>query len=648
MAQTFHRGVAHSHRRRLSRSWRRCAGLFNGRAVPLVSAFAVALLVTAAVLLTPRNYAWILDGSDLVIPYRSKAAVYRQNAAFVAPFPRGGGIGVANTSTETVPAAVHSRSRRQEALEAEIEAYLASHGIRRERRTRVRFQIVSNVVDWNLCTTLGSAALAGFSIPVTGFNATYSHVRRFESYLNFIEREELHDEDIVVTMDSDVYWTGADFLPFLGKFARFSPEQESDLDVAAVRAWEDYGEKKAPLYMQRLQDEMHNGTAGLKRPLLQMPPVVYNTEIPCWWGQNSESFVQCPLGFATLDHMVEVARNHASSIDVHKAASYAKISAKTLRSQLKKSFTGKQQWMVDDMLGNPNGTSPYTTQAKRSRDDPLFYNVTVVSKSNPTVPLNAGMHVSRVWALRRLAKAVATYTATETPIEEAGRDRTSEWWCDQGVLGQIYVRGRLYEVEHNLLAGPPLSRRTPPVPYDDRYGPPGLVGLDRRSEMAVVALSMEYSKTLFHPSKYLEEQSLGSNRWWTWSKAELLLGKNEPQGHSLEHLQTTRGGALVTPPLLWRSATAEDRSRGFQNEAEEDPDVVRIPFIHYAGAPKHKWFAAHRHYYSWMVAARHDSRARESVTNALRKELVELWFNEERVFVNFTHMCRDPTLLSLP
>ncbi|CAJ1005088.1 hypothetical protein Q4I28_000404, partial [Leishmania naiffi] len=206
MAQTFHRGVAHSHRRRLSRSWRRCAGLFNRRAVPLVSAFAVVLLVTAAVLLTPRRYARVPDGSDLVIPYRSKAAVYRQNAAFVAPFPPGGGIGVANTSTRTVPAAVHSRSRRQEALEAEIEAYLASHGIRRERRTRVRFQIVSNVVDWKLCTTLGSAALAGLSIPVTGFNATYSHVRRFESYLNFVEREELHDEDIVVTMDSDIYW----------------------------------------------------------------------------------------------------------------------------------------------------------------------------------------------------------------------------------------------------------------------------------------------------------------------------------------------------------------------------------------------------------------------------------------------------------
>nr|CCM18589.1 expression-site associated gene (ESAG3),putative [Leishmania guyanensis] len=165
--------------------------------------------------------------------------------------------------------------------------------------------------------------------------------------------------------------------------------------------------------------------------------------------------------------------------------------------------------------------------------------------------------------------------------------------------------------------------------------------------MAVGALSMEYSKTLFHPSKYLEEQSLGSNRWWIWNKAELLLGGNKPQGHSPKHLQTTRGGALVTPPLLWRSATAEDRSRGFQNEAEEDPDVVRIPFIHYAGVPKYRTFMAHRHYYSWMVAARHDSRARESVTNALRKELVELWFNEERVFVNFTLICRDPTLLSL-
>ncbi|CAJ1992119.1 expression-site associated gene (ESAG3) [Leishmania donovani] len=620
----------------------------NRSSVPLAIALIVVLLVASTELLWPRRYARLPDGRNLSIPYRSEAAAYRKSAVFVGPLPRGSENVVAGTAGETVPVAVHGRSRRQKALEAEIEEYLESHGIHRERRTRVRFHTLSNFVDWRLCTTLGSAALAGFSVPVTGFNDTYSHIRRFERYLDFVEREGLHDEDIVVTLDSDVFWTGADFLPFLRKFARFSPETESDLDVAAVRAWEDYGEKKAPLYMQRLQTEMRNGAAPVKRPLLQMPPVLYNADDLCWWGQHSEGFLQCPLAFATLDHMIEVARNHVSSMDLSKVGSHALVCGDTLRAQLKKSFTGKQRWMVDDLLRHPNTASPYMTQAKRSCDDPFFYNTTIVHKSNPTVLLNGGMHVSRVWALRWLAKTLATYVATETPVAEAEDHHTSQWWCDQALLGQMYVRARLYEIEHNLLAGPPLSMRTPPVAYDSRYGPPGLVGLDRRSQMVVLAPTIERNPNLFHHGGYLERQFPGSSRWWIWNKTELLLGENEPQGLPLGSLQTTRGGVLVTPPLLWRSATAEDRSRGFQNEAEEDPDVVRVPFIHYAAPSKHKRFTAHRNYYAWMVAARHDRRARESVTNALGKELVELWFNEERVFVNFTRMCEDPTVLSPP
>ncbi|KAG5493555.1 hypothetical protein JIQ42_01927 [Leishmania sp. Namibia] len=620
--------------------------LSHRSAMRCIITFTLLLLVVGAVCFWPRRYARIRDGRNLPIPYLSKPAAYRENAVFVGPLPRGSEIVVAGTAGDTVPDAVHSRSRRQEALELEIEAYLASHGIRRKRRTRVRFLILSNFVDWKLCTALGAAALAGISVPVTGFNETYSHIQRFKRYLDFVEQEGLHDEDIVVTLDSDVFWTGSDFLPFLRKFAHFSPEKESDLDVAAVRAWEDYGEKKAPLYMSHLQAGMHSDAVDVKRPLLQMSPVVYNADDLCWWGQHSKGFLRCPVAFATLDHMIEVARNRISTMNVRKVASYAQQRGGVLRKQLEESFRGKRQWMVDDLLGQPNQASPYMTQARRSLGDPLFYNTTIVKKANPTVLLNGGMHVSRVWALRWLAKAIATFTETEAPVAEAEDHHTSQWWCDQALLGEMYVRARLYEIEHNLLAGPPLSMRTPPVAYDDRYGPPGLVGLDRRSEMVVLAPTIERNPTLFHHGRYLERQFPSSSSWWIWNKTEHLLGENNPQSRSLGNLQTTRGGVLVTPPLLWRSATLEDRSRGFENEAEENPDVAHVPFIHYAAPAKHRRFTRQRNHYAWMVAARHDSRARESVTNTLRKELVELWFNKERVFVNFTCMCEDPTLLS--
>ncbi|KAG5469753.1 hypothetical protein CUR178_01892 [Leishmania enriettii] len=620
--------------------------LSHRSAMGYIVTFTLLLLVVGAVWFWPRRYARIRDGRNLLIPYLSKAAAYRENAVFVGPLPRGSEIVVAGTAEDTVPDAVHSRSRRQETLELEIEAYLASHGIRRKRRTRVRFVTLSNFVDWKLCTALGAAALAGISVPVAGFNETYSHIQRFERYLDFVEQEGLHDGDIVVTLDSDVFWTGSDFLPFLRKFARFSPEKESDLDVAAVRAWEDYGEKKAPLYMSHLQAGMHSDSVDVKRPLLQMSPVVYNADDLCWWGQHSKGFLRCPVAFATLDHMIEVARNRISTMNVRKVTSYAQLRGGVLRKQLEESFRGKRQWMVDDLLGQSNPASPYVTQARRSLGDPLFYNTTIVKKANPTVLLNGGMHVSRVWALRWLAKAIATFTETETPVAEAEDHHTSQWWCDQGLLGEMYVRARLYEIEHNLLAGPPLSMRTPPVAYDTRYGPPGLVGLDRRSEMVVLAPTIERNPTLFHHGRYLERQFPSSSSWWIWNKTEHLLGENNPRGRSLGNLQTTRGGVLVTPPLLWRSATLEDRSRGFENEAEENPDVAHVPFIHYAAPAKHRRFTRQRNHYAWMVAARHDSRARESVTNTLRKELVELWFNEERIFVNFTCMCEDPTLLS--
>lgn len=588
----------------------------------------------------------VLDGSLLAIPYRSPAGAYAAHALYSAPLPTGSSEDhLAEKEGRGLAAKVRRRINRQKTLEDELNGYLRSVGVERDRPVRVRFHILSNFVDWKLCTALGAASLGGFSIPVTGFNKSYSHIHRFDTYLDFVKREGLRDEDIVVTLDSDVFWTGADFMPFLKKFARYSPETEADLDVAAVRAWEDYGEKNAPLLMQRL---MRHNPRQPNRPLLQLPPVVYNADDLCWWGQHSDGFVRCPVAFAAMEHMIEVARNRRSSYTMGSLGRYVKQCATSVYKDLQESFGESRAWMVESMFGMPNASSPYTDHAVLPQDDPLFYRPSTVTKANPVSLLNGGMHVSRVWALRHLASTLATYVEEETPVAEAEDHKTSEWWCDQALFGQIYVRARLFEIEHDLLEGPTGSQRQPPLAYDPRFGPPGFLGVDRRSEMVALAPTMERHPHLFHHGGYLDRQFPQSTSMWVRNRTHFLLGEDWPEEEEMDGLEMTRGGALVTPPLLWRSATPEDRARGLENAEEMDADTVHVPFIHYAAPTKHPRFSAHRNHYAWLVAARHDRRAREAAFNALSEEVVELWFNDRRVFVEYKQMCEDPMMLAPP
>ncbi|KPA76603.1 putative expression-site associated protein [Leptomonas pyrrhocoris] len=591
------------------------------------------------------DFPGVLDGHTLTVPYRSHAYAYAAHALYIAPLPSGTSeVQLDGRNDPELVAKVQRRSNRQQALEDEVNGYLRSVGIERDRPVRVRFHILSNYVDWKLCTAVGAAALGGFSIPVTGFNASYSHIHRFNTYLDFVKQEGLRDEDIVVTLDSDVFWTGADFVPFLKKFARFSPATEAELDVAAVRAWEDYGEKKAPLFMERLQKQ--GAPHHPKRPSMQLPPVVYNADDQCWWGQHSEGFVRCPAAFAAMEHLIEAARNGKSSYTRASLGSYTLQCATDVRRELGIAFAGGRQWMKDSIFNVPNANSPYAMQRAVSPSDPLFYRVSTVNRANPINLLNGGMHVSRVWALRHLASTIATYVEKEKPVPEAEDHHTDQWWCDQALFGQIYTRARLFEIEHGLLDGPPLSERSPPVVVDPRFGPPGFLGVDRRSEMVVLAPAMERNPALFHDGGYLERQFPESAGFWVRNRTRFLLGDNWPKKEDMDYLQMTRGGALVTPPLLWRSATPEDRVRGYANEQEDDADTVHVPFIHYAAPTKQPRFSAHRNHFAWLVAARHDRRARAAARNVLSNEVVELWMNNQRVFVEYLHMCDDPMLLA--
>lgn len=610
----------------------------------LVFGLCLALLLFLLHLLVAEAGPGVRDGRGLQIPYSSHGEAYVKHALYAAALPAGtSDVVLDKTEDPTLVSKVQRRANRQRALENELNSFLRNLGIEYDRPLRVRFHILSNFVDWKLCTAVGAAALGGFSIPITGFNATYSHIHRFDTYLDFVKREGLQDEDIVITLDSDVFWTGVDFLPFLKKFARFSPATEEELDVAAVRAWEDYGEKKAPLFMERLQRRYPQHA---KRPSMQLPPVLYNADDLCWWGQHSEGFVRCPVAFVAMEHMIEAARNHRSSSTKASIGAYVLQCANDVRRELAATFKGEQSWMADSVFNIPNPASPYAELPEVPPSDPLFYRVSTDNKANPINLLNGGMHVSRVWALRYLATTLATYVATEKPVPDAEDRHTEKWWCDQALFGQIYVRGRMFEVQHNLLEGPPLSKRIPPVPPDPRFGPPGFLGIDRRSEMVVLAPSIERNPTLFHDGGYLENQFPDSVGFWVWNRTQALLGEDWPQEEKMDDLRMTLGGALVTPPLLWRSATPEDRTRGYVSARETDVDTVHPPFIHYAAPTKQPRFSAQRYHYAWLLAARHDRRAREAARNTLSKEVVELWMNEQRFFVEYFRMCEDPILLA--
>lgn len=117
---------------------------------------------------------------------------------------------------------------------------------------------------------------------------------------------------------------------------------------------------------------------------------------------------------------------------------------------------------------------------------------------NPFRYLNAGVVVARVWALRCVWAAARDFMATHNFYEG------DEWWCDQSVLGSLYLQLRWWELRSAALdqAVPaPLSPQAKeeclfaplvlPDPHRGPHGlPGGLIGLDHEGRFSLV-LSMQ-------------------------------------------------------------------------------------------------------------------------------------------------------------
>jgi hypothetical protein len=121
--------------------------------------------------------------------------------------------------------------------------------------------------------------------------------------------------------------------------------------------------------------------------------------------------------------------------------------------------------------------------------------------TNPFRYLNAGVVVARVWALRRVWAAAKAFMSSH--VFYAG----DEWWCDQSVLGSLYLQLRWWEIRSSALdlATPqPLSRMAreeeclfaPLVLADPQRGPHGLpgglIGLDHAGRISLtISMQME-------------------------------------------------------------------------------------------------------------------------------------------------------------
>ncbi|CCW63021.1 unnamed protein product [Phytomonas sp. EM1] len=95
----------------------------------------------------------------------------------------------------------------------------------RSTGTRVVVFVMSDKIDDALCYSAGSAYLNGLPVVVAGYRMKYrGFLSKFEFMERAIENAELQPEDVVIVVDSDTIFTGADLNPFLDRFiARSAP-----------------------------------------------------------------------------------------------------------------------------------------------------------------------------------------------------------------------------------------------------------------------------------------------------------------------------------------------------------------------------------------------------------------------------------------
>ncbi|KAG5509182.1 hypothetical protein GH5_06261 [Leishmania sp. Ghana 2012 LV757] len=500
-------------------------------------------------------------------------------------------------------------------LENRVNEYLAEHNGTDGRQllpARIHFIVVTNQTGWSFCMVAASCALAGVRLSVLGVDTPYSHVWRFEKYLDYLEREGLRDEDIVITLDTDVAWTGSDVLYFLQKFARYSPASEAALDLAAVRAWEDYGEEVGSAYMATLRT-----TPGRpSRPLLQLPPVIFNADDDCYFHQPVKGLFQCFTSDYVTTHLVAAARNGASFFSAEDAARASSEDWNYFKKIYNSTLAGRR---AHRLLNTPLEAATFL----RTPDDPFFYEGAFSVGRNPAHYLNAGMHISRAWALRELSVGVLRFAKERQP-----RDNR-EWFCDQSIIGMLRYNLRMFEINEGLLFG--TGHRKDGGLFRDPFGlPVGLISVDQRTQFMFT-------------SHLRRRKGLGDLiPYYTRHRDDVSLTALD------SHLIATRSGAFVAPPLWGREVQPRcldvplpDGSVSARCSAV--PRQLSHPcFMHFAAGSKRQLYLEYREWFTWYFAAQHSIKARLSSMQVLSNLELELWRTSMVQHIPFFAVCPSP------
>ncbi|CAD2221884.1 hypothetical protein, conserved [Angomonas deanei] len=420
-----------------------------------------------------------------------KTFSYKGEHEFPYPPPRQCGFRCEHMH-KTKPTGKLDMDAVQTRMEEEVHRLLVEGGYEGTHRHRTRLVTMSNRFDEVYCTLQGSAALSGVRLTSLGYKEEYNFMRRLRAVVDYAAAEGLDDKDVILWVDSDTVLTGRDMAAAVADYVLHSAPSEAQLDVAAVRAWEDYGPKEAGVVLRSMTSRADD------QQQWQYPPVLYNAENGCALLEyinegchNFSNFIEAMIKVArddlkpgveyTMGELWTRVRQYATEgiptvrsdlfdrirRDIHVSARY--FSNLHDKIQQEKKLYEKQY----------NSQKRVYVASRRDEERPRF-EPRYADNKHDALPrsFNAGAYIGRVWALKKLIDVF------ELAVREV---QCRKWYCffgatftnDQAVLGMLYYTQRLWEVEYGLLEAPPpaAEERRTMTPFDI---PVGLMGLDKR------------------------------------------------------------------------------------------------------------------------------------------------------------------------
>lgn len=86
---------------------------------------------------------------------------------------------------------------------------------------------------------LASARLAGVPVEIIGWNwKTFSLLMRHQFISEYIEKEKLNDDDVMMMIDTDILFNGMDLYPLMEKYLANSPSSPEALNARKVRLFQ--------------------------------------------------------------------------------------------------------------------------------------------------------------------------------------------------------------------------------------------------------------------------------------------------------------------------------------------------------------------------------------------------------------------------